>query len=138
MNTYHVIREDASSEDVPAKNDESSLKALQTLVGGYVECVQIVHATPARMGLDLWLNEEGKFREDFGRNEIATFLCHRLNLIAPGDWIAGPVVIAQSDHEGATHPFTPEALERFGFAMRDLILEFFVESFLKDTIHSDN
>lgn len=78
-----------------------SLGVLQEHVQGYVECVDVGTATTTKPGVDMWLNEEGKFRADFAQNERAQLLWN-LAFGAGSDYIMGPAVLARHDDEGET------------------------------------
>jgi hypothetical protein len=77
-------------EGVPTLTD------LQAAVGGLIERVEIGH------GIDLWVNEEGKF-EDSGENRVATLFAKPGTHIFTGDYIAGDVAFTGGcDDEGET------------------------------------
>jgi len=77
----HILKVDGSKEEIA----DTSLKTLQTAVGGYI---QIVNAPDGRL---IVLDEEGKLK---GKevNEYATDIYKN-----PYDCIVGDVVIANSD-----------------------------------------
>lgn len=86
------------------KNDsDRSLYALQQLVDGYVDCVA---ANPEALGFhaDVWVNDEGLYREDFSINLVGSFIT--------GRQLVGPVVIALSDTDGATTGLMSAHLEQ--------------------------
>lgn len=63
---------------------------------GWVEVVQIKH------GIDMWINEEGKYefpQEPASINRKATMFAHEAKSIFPGDYIAGPCVFTSNDEE---------------------------------------
>ena len=74
-------------------NDE--LKYLQNLVDGYLEHY-VIDDDLDRIHIDMWINEEGKFREDF-KPTIA--LTHEGKLY---DVIMGPCVFSKYNDEGET------------------------------------
>jgi hypothetical protein len=82
---------------------DQTLSDLQSLVGGYVECVA---ATKDQMGFacDVWVNEEGLFRNDFGFNLVASFMT--------GRQLIGPAVICTSDAQGNTCGLTEKNITR--------------------------
>lgn len=81
-----------------------SLEAMQALVGGYVEAVDV---TVAGHECTIWLNEEGKLR-GMPPNALATQLAGTRLLI--GDYIAGDVIVTGGvGSEGQTLPVHDEA-----------------------------
>lgn len=64
---------------VEKSEGQSTLSFLQTLVDGYVECLYIDDNT------DVWVNDEGLFRNDFVTNIVASVLANRP--------LVGPAVI---------------------------------------------
>lgn len=97
----YLVNSDDEGALIPAL---STLTVLQTLVGGWVECV-----APNRRTLgfeaDVWVNEDGLSREDFGINLVASFLT--------GRQIVGPAVIARFDGEtGETLGLTKAHVQR--------------------------
>jgi hypothetical protein len=80
-----------------------TLSDLQTLVGGLIECVRVI---PAYVGFDadVWVNEEGLCREDFGVNYVASSITGRK--------LVGPAVIALTDLEGNTAGLTASQIRR--------------------------
>lgn len=92
---------------------KDTLSDLQSLVGGLIECVA---STRNRMGFacDVWVNEEGLFREDFAINLVASYLT--------GRQLVGPAVICTSDANGYTHGLSEaniRRLERDGLMIDD-------------------
>ena len=85
------------------ESDESTLSTLQTLVDGYVECVT---ADKRSLGFeaDVWVNEEGLFRQDFSINLVASFIT--------GRQIVGPAVLARSSKDGKTLGLTSGNINR--------------------------
>lgn len=73
------------------KGDMPSLEALQTMVGGWVECVSPNKIDPC---VDVWVNEEGLFMPEFGINLVASYMT--------GRQIVGPAVITGYRVDGAT------------------------------------
>jgi len=72
---------------VKVDTTNGSLAALQALVEGYVDVV----STPSG---DVWVNDEGLYRNDFEQNYIASVLTGRR--------IVGPAVLADSTPDGET------------------------------------
>jgi hypothetical protein len=101
MTNYLYITEfgDALSVEV----SDNTLLDLQTLVGGYIECVT---ANPRTLGFsaDVWVNEEGLFQQGFSINFLASYLT--------GRQIVGPVVIANVTSEGNTIGLTKQQMAR--------------------------
>jgi len=85
------------------ESDESTLSTLQTLVEGYIECVT---ATKSVLGFDadVWVNEEGLYRQDFEINLVASYMT--------GRQIVGPAVIAKSSTSGSTLGLTTGNINR--------------------------
>jgi len=100
---FLVIEQDADvlmiSHD---KQEGGTLGMLQTLVEGLV---QYVPADRDFLGFDadVWVNEEGLFREDFCMNVLASVIV--------GTTIVGPAVIALSDSNGETLGLTDEQID---------------------------
>lgn len=88
---------------VNAEQGESTLRLLQTAVDGLIECVT---ANKRALGFDadVWVNEEGLFRNDFGINLVASYIT--------GRQLVGPAVIARSSTQGATLGLTDNNLAR--------------------------
>jgi hypothetical protein len=72
--------------------DAGSLKALQDLVGGYVESVRFLDARAL-------MNEEGK-ELGLQANPLATSLARSAGAIFPDDSICGPMVLIGVDAAG--------------------------------------
>ena len=85
------------------ESGESTLDTLQTLVDGYIECVT---ADKHVLGFesDVWVNEEGLFRQDFAINLVASFLT--------GRQLVGPAVLARSSKGGKTLGLTSSNINR--------------------------
>lgn len=86
----------------PNQEPMTTLKVLQTLVDGYVDCV-----APAgdlnEPSIDMWVNDEGLYRPDFVRNTEASYLAQMM--------IVGPVALAKANRKtGETLGFTDEEL----------------------------
>jgi len=102
MNTeFILIKEDGMAYLV--ESGESTLDTLQTLVDGYVECVT---ANKRALGFDadVWVNEEGLYRQDFGINFLAQYIT--------GRQIVGPAVIARVSKTGKTLGLTSSNINR--------------------------
>jgi hypothetical protein len=82
---------------------EDTLSDLQTLVDGFVECVP-VNRNILGFDADMWVNEEGLFRQGFGRNFLASYLT--------GRQIVGPAVIANFTSGGKTTGLTEKQMDR--------------------------
>jgi hypothetical protein len=74
--------------------EDDTLATLQALVDGLIECVY-----SKEYECDVWVNEEGLFREDFEVNMVAGRITNRV--------LVGPAVLANSDSEGATTGIKP-------------------------------
>lgn len=85
------------------ESGEDTLSTLQTLVDGYVECVS---ADRKVLGFDadVWVNEEGLYRQDFSINLPASYIT--------GRQLVGPVVIARSSKDGKTLGLTGSQINR--------------------------
>lgn len=104
MTKQFLLIEDNADAYLVNSDDDSTLTALQALLGGLIECV-----APNRRTLgfeaDVWVNEDGLSREDFRINLVASFLT--------GRQIVGPAVIARFSHEtGATLGLTKAHVQR--------------------------
>jgi len=82
-------------EEIP-----SGLKAMQTIVGGYIECVNL-EGSPFEHGVDLWCNEEFLLH-DFKPNRK----------VGPSLIIHGDFFIAAHDGEGETLGLTDAEVDR--------------------------
>lgn len=83
------------------ESDDNTLKTLQTLVDGWVERVT-TNKRVVGFDADVWVNEEGLFRDDFGINLVASHIT--------GQQIVGPAVVA--GHKGSkTVGLTIEQIE---------------------------
>lgn len=89
MKAIYLNDLDCKSYVVESRQGQSSLDFLQTLVEGLIECVSLDRHT------DLWVNEEGLFREDFSLNRRAS------QLAGYGYALVGPAVIT-GQKEGET------------------------------------
>lgn len=83
----------------PNQEPMTTLKVLQTLVDGYVDCV----VPEGETSIDMWVNDEGLYRPDFVRNTEASYLARRV--------LVGPIALAKSNRNtGETLGFTDEEL----------------------------
>ena len=73
--------------------DSDTLKSLQILVDGLIEC-----ARSREFDCDVWVNEEGLFREDFYVNAAASTIANQT--------LVGPAVLTNVDSEGRTTGIT--------------------------------
>ena len=88
---------------------DDTLKGLQALVDGWVDCARTVDGT-----LDVWVNDEGLYRSDFTVNLMASFLVGRT--------LVGPAVLASLTMDGRTVGVDDKhvaALERQGMRIFD-------------------
>ena len=94
--TQFILIEDTGDAYLVNSGDDT-LSTLQSLVDGLIECVT---ATKATLGFDadVWVNEEGLYRPDFGINLVASFMT--------GRQLVGPAVIAKSTPQGKTTGLT--------------------------------
>lgn len=130
-NPEFILIED-SGDAFLVQSDDSTLDTLQALVDGYIECVAVNRRSPLGFDADIWVNEEGLYRKDFGINLVASYLT--------GRQIVGPAVIARSSKDGKTLGLTGNQINRliedgllletanFGsgnpFTLRDFLSEF--------------
>lgn len=82
MKAIYLNDLDGKSYVVESKQGQSSLDFLQSLVDGLIECVSL------SSHVDLWVNEEGLFRDDFSLNIKASRLVGY-----PGYNLVGPAVM---------------------------------------------
>lgn len=85
------------------KEIENELEDLQKIVGGYIE-VPFLTETFTKNGIDVIINEEGKFIEGL-RPEIA-IVDRNTNQVL--DVVMGNCIFASHDEEGETIPLTEE------------------------------
>ena len=77
--------------------ESDTLKTLQTLVDGLIEC-----ARSREFECDVWVNEEGLFRQDFTINMAASTIANQT--------LVGPAVLTNVDSEGRTTGMTEAQL----------------------------
>ena len=94
------------------KEITNELQDLQKIVGGYIE-VPFLSETLTKHGVDVIINEEGKFKEGL-RPEI-TIVDHRTNQVL--DFVMGNCIFASHDEEGETVELTKE---QHDIVMREL------------------
>ena len=94
------------------KEISNELEDLQKIVGGYIE-VPFLKETLTKNGIDVIINEEGKFKEGL-RPEI-TIVDHRTNQVL--DVVMGNCIFASHDEEGETVELTEE---QYNIVMREL------------------
>jgi hypothetical protein len=87
-----------------ASNSKGTLKFLQTLTEGLIECVQL------KRSVDMWVNEEGLFHPDFEINSSASRLAIRIT--GHPYVLRGPAVITRQVN-GETVGFTDQQLDDF-------------------------
>ena len=81
-----------------------SYGVLKSAVEGWIECVHL-----ASMGIDMWVNEEGKIY-NLPTNEFATILFFReFNVV---DRICGNVIFTSSNKHGETVGLTVKQIEQ--------------------------
>jgi hypothetical protein len=86
------------------------LETLQAAVGGYIEALPVPEFVPGADRATCYVNEEGKFDPDCRPNMRATdFMVPGIGLM-PGDWIAGPLVVAGFDPRRGEHAELPPAV----------------------------
>lgn len=101
----NVVLIEDTGDALLVRVDGDTLPALQTLVDGLVD---IVVAPP----LDVWVNDEGYWRESFGINLVASILT--------GRQLVGPAVLARSCRQGKTTGLSTvdvRRLQRSGLAI---------------------
>lgn len=88
----------------------SSLAELQHHVNGNVEVVQL-YTHPLQP--DLWVNDEGLYRDDLDHNPVATLLCHLYapETLIPSHGIRGGAVLALCDEHGDTVGFPEDRIQ---------------------------
>lgn len=103
-------REDQPGElTVVEAPDTDRVDWLQAQVGGNFDAVNVDLPDGGRV--TLWINDEGKYRGDFGPNDLASALCWAAEAIEPSDFIVGPVIILGFDPETGEDLAVPERLE---------------------------
>lgn len=81
----------------------NTLSDLQTLVDGLVDCLTADQRTLG-FRADVWVNDEGLYRNDFGINFVASYLT--------GRQIVGPAVITTVSRNGTTTGLTRANIDR--------------------------
>ena len=110
---YVLVGDDGTFREVHGDGGTISetVDLCNTLVDGWIELVRCTLALGGdpdrRATIDLWLNEEGKMRNDFAPNPHALGLLH----YATTDMFVGPVLIASSTHDGETVGLADEVVE---------------------------
>lgn len=99
---YIDDRPDKEPVVVEQRPGQDRLDFLQALVQGLIECVSLNDTT------DLWVNEEGLYRNDFTVNKTATLVArmrtgHRYTLV-------GPAFMTGTDGRGNTTSVTDELI----------------------------
>ena len=84
-------------------DQENVLRSLQALLGGFVEMVPFPFE-----GIYAFVNEEGKLRQGFSKNDLATTMVQEH--LADGDYIAGQMVLVGLDDSGGTIGLTDEQI----------------------------
>lgn len=84
-------------------DSERTLRTLQTLVDGLVDCVT-GDQTILGFRADVWVNDEGLYRNDFGINLVASYIT--------GRQLVGPAVITTTTRGGETRGLTPQQVQR--------------------------
>lgn len=107
---FLVIEQNSDTILISHDKDEKggTLSMLQTAVEGWVEHV---NADRDYLGFDadVWVNEEGIYRDDFEMNVLAS--------VMTGQTIVGPAVIALATNDGETLGLTDEQIETLGNRM---------------------
>lgn len=96
---YTGIDPEKNRRQVEVRPFKNGLKYLQTQVDGHIEHF-VIDDKLDELYIDMWINDEGKFREDF-RPSFA--LVHDGKLY---DVIVGPCLFTKYDDEGNTHGLT--------------------------------
>jgi hypothetical protein len=107
---FIVIEQNSDTILISHDKDEEggTLSMLQTAVEGLIEHVR---ADRDYLGFDadIWVNEEGIYRDDFEMNVLAS--------VMTGQTIVGPAVIALATNDGETVGLTDEQIETLGNRM---------------------
>ena len=101
-----VVREDLSSEIIDIEGQE--LRKLQGVVDGLIEAVQV------KPNITMWVNEEGLFRQDLGRNHFGSTV---LSILAGVEaLVRGDIVFtAGPNAEGETLGLTEQEMKEITF-----------------------
>jgi hypothetical protein len=94
---YVYIAQQGYGYIVNADSDTRPPFSLQILVDGLIECVR-----SREFDCDVWVNEEGLFREDFYVNAAASTIANQT--------LVGPAVLTNVDSEGRTTGITQAQL----------------------------
>ena len=89
MENYIITMEGVFNDSFPENGTDYGLEELQSIVGGYIEIVELCD------GMIMVINDEGKFTCE--PNPTATVLARMCRAIRPNDYIAGDVLVCQSD-----------------------------------------
>jgi hypothetical protein len=104
---FLYLTESGTAALVDTEGTDESLPALQALVDGWVDVVSTAGAmSPIGFDADIWVNDEGLYRSDFGVNLLASLFTGRR--------LVGPAVLATSDSEGRTRGLTKAQVTRLG------------------------
>lgn len=94
------------------------LKSLQDQVGGYIEHF-IINNDLAKLGIDMWIDEEGKLKNDM--HPTFALLNQKADKIV--DCIFGSCVFTRYDEEGNTLGLTEEDINRIFNWLGSLIFQ---------------
>ena len=102
---FVFVGDDGTFREVRCSDPEpDTLKACQVLVDGTVDCIEASIHPGYGLEVDVWINDEGRLRDDFDKNFHATRLAGMDTGWPPGasSVIVGPAVICGADSEGET------------------------------------
>ncbi len=108
-----VIKTDGTTEplELPSGSNEcgNRLAAMYQAIGcTAVDVVRVLDAVPGRSGVDMWIDDEGLYKDEPEPNKVATLLANGLASGCVTSWITGSVVVTGgADSEGDTLPLTP-------------------------------
>jgi hypothetical protein len=107
MRTVLRIDTDGTLTKLDLDAPEGSLKVLQTAVGGYIECVEISR------WLNIWVNEEFLFNEEFKPNPLGCALTKGI--------ILGPIVLTGGvDSEGETLALPDQKIQSLTWVVNEM------------------
>lgn len=90
----HISDLDSTITVVHHDDTQGTLKALQTLVDGFIDYVHVPAPNDFGFPFDIIVNDEGLYRPDFTINLVASVLA--------GRHLVGPAVISKANKNGRT------------------------------------
>lgn len=119
------------TREVVEFDTKTSYTVIKTAVDGWIECIPL-----PSLGVEMWINEEGKLANDAILNPVATAMW--VDNYGKTDVIVGDVIFTgSSDANGNTTGLTDEQIEELLAYSKKIIIEpFNVEDFVGFSVTS--